>query len=277
MSSEIINIEEKEKMNKDLTDMFILLKTKINTTNESFKEVKQLIEHIDTTIDKQRSELDKQRIELDDHKKKLDKLKKLFLNYSIETRIDNVKIDNFDPSAILTSDQKKELNILCDFSVDTRWVLIYRASKNGFSAKNFHESCDGIPKTLTVVKTVNNYVFGGYTNEAWNQSGDYIYDKDAFIFSLINKNNSPIKINCCEPEKAVTSHSNSGPTFGDGHEFYISGYSNIKEQNVKLQSCSNVGKSYKHPLFSHNSHDAKTFLAGSFLFQTAEIEIFCRE
>lgn len=169
-------------MNNDLTDMFILLKTKISTTNESFKEVKQLIERIDTTIDEQRLALDKQRIELDDHKAKLDKLKKLFLNYSIETRLENVRIDNFDPSAILTSDQKKELNILCNFSVDTRWVLVYRASKHGFSAQNFHENCDGIPKTLTIVKTVNNYIFGGYTQEAWNQSGDYIYDKDAFIF-----------------------------------------------------------------------------------------------
>lgn len=169
----------------DLTDMFVLLKMKISTTNESFKEVKQLIEFIDTAIDDQKTKLDKQRTELDDHKKKLDKLKKLFLNYTIETRIGEcgqVKIDYFDPSAILTSDQKKELNQLCNFSPKTRWALVYRASRDGFGARAFHDRCDGVPKTLTVIKTVNANIFGGFTLQPWDQTGEYISDKNAFIF-----------------------------------------------------------------------------------------------
>jgi len=92
--------------------------------------------------------------------------------------------------------------------------------------------------------------------------------------SLVNRNKTPIRIPCKEPSKAITSHSNSGPTFGDGHEFYISDYSNVKTKETKLLSCSNVGATYKHPSFLYNSHDAKTFLAGSFLFQTVEIEVF---
>lgn len=261
-------------MSSELTDMFNLLKVKINVTNENFKEVKCIIESIDAAIDEHRNKLDQQRTELDDHKKKLEKLKKLFLNYSIESRIDT-KIDNFDPSSILTSDQKCELNRLCCFPSKTKWKLIYRATLDGFSAKSFHSNCDGIPKTLTIIKSSNSYIFGGYTSEAWCQSGEYIYDSDAFIFSLINRNQQPIKIECSDPEKAITSHSNSGPTFGDGHEFYISSNSDLKEP--KLLSCSNVGKTFKHPNFSYNSYDAKTFLTGSFLFQTSEIEIFCTE
>lgn len=166
----------------ELTDMFVLLKLKINTTNESFKEVKHLIEFIDKSIEEQRLKLDKQRSELDDHKTKLDKLKKLFLNYSIEKHRDGDRIDYFDPSSILTSDQKQELNSLCNFSQNTRWVLIYRASNDGFGAKSFHAKCDGVPKTLTIVKTTNSYIFGGYANEPWDQTGEYISDKNAFIF-----------------------------------------------------------------------------------------------
>lgn len=290
MSSVFTNIENKEKMSStnpsptstsDLTDLFVLLKLKITTTNESFKEVKQLIEFIDTAIDDQRSQLDKQRTELDDHKTKLDKLKKLFLNYSIEStpraNDEPTCIDCFDPSSIITSDQKKELNLLCNFSPTTRWVLAYRATKDGFAAKRFHEKCDGVPKTLTIVKTSNSYIFGGYAQEPWDQSGEYIYDKNAFVFSLINKKQAPIRIPCTNPATAITSHRHSGPTFGDGHAFYLSDQSNIpanKELNQKLLSCSNLGTTYKHPLFSYNSHDAKTFLTGSFLFQTAEIEVF---
>jgi len=167
--------------------MFVLLKVKINTTNESFKEVKHLIEFIDQAIEEQRTKIDKQRIELDEHKVKLDRLKKHFLNYSIEAvstpKLDpNERLDFFDPSSILTSDQKRELNLLCNFATNTRWRLLYRASIDGFAAKSFHEKCDGIPMTLSIIKTTNSYVFGGYASEPWNQSGEYINDKNAFIF-----------------------------------------------------------------------------------------------
>ena len=169
----------------DLTDMFILLKMKIAATNESFKEVKQLIEFIDTAIEDEKTKLDKQRTELDDHKKKLDKLKKLFLNYTIETRVGGEplpRIDYFDPSSILTSDQKKELLQLCNLSPKARWSLIYRATRDGFSARNFHEKCDGVSNTLTIVKAINLNIFGGFTTQPWDQSGEYISDKNAFIF-----------------------------------------------------------------------------------------------
>lgn len=106
---------------------------------------------------------------------------------------------------------------------------------------------------------------------------DFIFVLFLFCDSLINKKNAPIRIPCTDPSKAITSHSNSGPTFGDGHEFYISDHSNIKDPNTKLLSCSNVGATYKHPAFSFNTHDSKTFLAGSFLFQTMEVEVFATE
>ncbi len=171
----------------DLNDMFVLLKVKINTTNESFKEVKHLIEFIDQAIEEQRTKLDKQRSELDEHKAKLEKLKQHFLNYSIEASntppVDpDERIDSFDPSSILTSDQKRELNLLCNFATNTRWRLVYRASVDGFAAKNFHEKCDGVPMTLSIVKTTNSFIFGGYASEPWDQTGEYICDKNAFIF-----------------------------------------------------------------------------------------------
>jgi hypothetical protein len=43
-------------------------------------------------------------------------------------------------------------NLFTDRTV-TSIKLLYRASDNGFSIKEFHKQCDHIPNTLTLVKT----------------------------------------------------------------------------------------------------------------------------
>ena len=54
--------------------------------------------------------------------------------------------------------------------------LLYRVSRDGDSSSTFHQKCDNIKDTVTLVKTKNNLIFGGYTNQTWN--GDNIYKKD---------------------------------------------------------------------------------------------------
>ena len=55
--------------------------------------------------------------------------------------------------------------------------LLYRASDYGFLVSKFHEKCDGIPHTLTVLKNNFNKIVGGYTPLTW-QSTPYVYVKD---------------------------------------------------------------------------------------------------
>ena len=43
------------------------------------------------------------------------------------------------------------------------FYLIYQATSDGFQASNFHAKADGIANTLTIVKTTNENIFGGYT------------------------------------------------------------------------------------------------------------------
>jgi len=57
-----------------------------------------------------------------------------------------------------------------------------------------------------------------------------------------------------------------------GHDIYI--YDN---SNLNATSNSNLGDTYKHPKYLFHSKEAKSFLAGSFTFQTAEIEVYCKE
>lgn len=37
------------------------------------------------------------------------------------------------------------------------WVLLYRGSRDGFSAKSFHSTCDERGPTITVVKVMMSY------------------------------------------------------------------------------------------------------------------------
>ena len=48
--------------------------------------------------------------------------------------------------------------------------LLYRASRDGWAASNFHFCCDNKGPTVTVIKSGNN-IFGGYTEHAWESNG----------------------------------------------------------------------------------------------------------
>ena len=63
-----------------------------------------------------------------------------------------------------------------------------------------------------------------------------------------------------------------GPTFGGGHDIYVS-----SNANTTNGSYSNLGHSYKHPQYAYRTNEAKSFLAGSFNFLLSEIEIYQKE
>jgi len=70
-------------------------------------------------------------------------------------------------------------------------------------------------------------------------------------------------------QRVIGCYQRYGPFFGDGADIIIKSHSN---QNYK--SFSNLGKCFKHPEYSHESDEAKSFLAGYFSFKTVEIEVF---
>ena len=48
------------------------------------------------------------------------------------------------------------------------YKLLYRASRDGFGAKDFHWKCDGIGYTLIIIKTKSGKRFGGFTEDEWD-------------------------------------------------------------------------------------------------------------
>jgi hypothetical protein len=63
----------------------------------------------------------------------------------------------------------------------------------GSTAQNFHTKCDTVANTLTIIKSTNGNIFGGFTEKAWDSSSGYVIDPKAFVFSLVNNENKPFK------------------------------------------------------------------------------------
>lgn len=174
------------------------------------------------------------------------------------------------PGSFLNYNQKIDLINLCGFSKTLKWRLIYKASIDGFAAHDFHSKCDGHEGTLTIIKTTNSFIFGGYAEEAWSSSDGYKTDDRAFIFSLVNRE-VPLKIPCSKNRCALYCHISCGPSFGDGCDIFTENNSNILPN-----SYANLGDSYKHPVYEFNSTEAKSFLAGTIEYRNSEIEVYSK-
>ena len=149
----------------------------------------------------------------------------------------------------------------------------YRASKDGFSAQNFHTKCDGVSNTLTIIKTTNGNIFGAFAEKAWINGK--VQDPKAFIISLINKENKPFKAMSSTGYYALYCESSKGPCFGHDNGFLdISIASN---SNANQSSSSNFGYAFKHQDYPTGSEKARTILAGSHNFQTIDIEVFTKK
>jgi hypothetical protein len=178
----------------------------------------------------------------------------------------------FINSTILTNEQSLNLINLISLNQtklsNKTWNLLYQASRDGFSSSMFHSKCDGVLGTLTVVKSTNNNIFGGYTEADWSGYYQFKNDTNAFLFSLVNSYNTSVKMNVIQPQNAIYIY--NGPTFGRDWDLYVAldnsyGYSNL-------------GSSYELPSFLAKygtySYQSQSFLAGSYSFQLVEVEVY---
>jgi hypothetical protein len=165
---------------------------------------------------------------------------------------------------------------LCEFSPNDKWSLLYRATRDGFGGRDFHTKCDGHSNTLTILKAKESkFIFGGYTTVSWESCewpGKRRSDPNAFIFSLTNKDNKPLKMKVKPDEHggAIWCASRYGPSFAGDIKI-------ADNANTTTNSYSNLGFSYEHPQYAQGNNETRTFLAGSFHFQLNEIEVFERK
>ena len=179
-------------------------------------------------------------------------------------------VKSFESEILKDERQMSVLIKLCEFSPNDKWSLLYRGTRDGFGTNEFHSKCNGKSNTLTLLKAKeNNFIFGGFTMVSWDSSSGWKSDANAFIFSLTNKDNQPLKmkIGLFRHQYAIRCHSSFGPRFGD--DIHIA-----DDANTTMDSYSNLGCDYKHPQYARGTNEVKSFLAGSFNFRLDEIEVY---
>jgi hypothetical protein len=78
-----------------------------------------------------------------------------------------------------------------------RFSLLWRGSRDGFKAQEFHRRCDGHSNTLTVILDTKGNIFGGFTSVEWESpalsrsKGDD--SLNSFLFTLTNPHNIPAR------------------------------------------------------------------------------------
>ena len=148
------------------------------------------------------------------------------------------------------------------FEKKPEFKLLWKGSRDGFGSGTFHAKCDGKGPTLTVVTSTNGYIFGGYIAISWHQNNSFTYDPKAFIFSLTHKTKHSIQKSTSQ---SMYGHSLYGPTFGGGHDIYIS-----DNCNTNTKSYSNGDYTYELP----SGVNTGTYFAGSSNFTVKEIEVY---
>jgi len=84
----------------------------------------------------------------------------------------------------------EEIELIREFTGKSYLVseLIYKATKDGFTASAFHTKCDTKGATIVLIKSKNtNQVFGGYNPVAWSSNGSYGTEGGAFLFHVTKK------------------------------------------------------------------------------------------
>jgi hypothetical protein len=250
------------------------LEQSLNETEESFRNPNLLIESIRDMQRKQEESIAELKLKLNEQSQVKDELIRMnefkpnasFSQDSFgQLHLNEYLCNDLFKSLILSGNQPSELIKVCEFSLEDKWTLLYRGTRDGFGAANFHSKCDNYNNTLTIVKAHGtSYIFGGFTSINWGSLFQFKSDPNAFLFSLTNKDNQPSKMRQLNTIKSILCHSGYGPTFGL-NDIYICDFA-----NSTVGSYSNLGSSYQHPQPSQG----QSYLAGSYHFQLSEIEVY---
>jgi len=154
----------------------------------------------------------------------------------------------------------------------TEWLpkrnfqLLYKATVDGFSSASFHKKCDNKGSTLTLIRSNNRYLFGGYSVPSWDSTTSYKDHVEGFLFTFSNPHNlPPTKYSRYQQNPhAICCHPSYGPTFGGGCDLYVA--DNSHQNN---QSCIWFPYSYVD-----TTGKGRNTFTGADLFTTSDIEVF---
>ncbi|XP_051550912.1 interferon-induced protein 44-like [Myxocyprinus asiaticus] len=135
----------------------------------------------------------------------------------------------------LTKEQRKQL---CALLGNVKLTLLYKASFHGYNASAFHQQCDHQGPTLLVAYNYSGYIFGGYTSVDYAQTGGYITDENAFLFSI--QDGAPVTFKVNSGHNARLDDSGV-PNFGQQLYFCYNNQPYVHDQRVNMYHAKRSG------------------------------------
>ncbi|CAD8113900.1 unnamed protein product [Paramecium primaurelia] len=175
---------------------------------------------------------------------KLQEQLKQFLNNQIQfiNQIKQIAFDQVFSSKILSAQFLNKIITIISSKLNKQLInyqRIYLSTLDGLNGQSFWNKVNYQQNLLMIFKSKSGYIFGAFSPCNWisNCSGAYVQDNtlSSFIFSQTHDQIYPIKEGY--QGNAIYCNKSYGPTFGGGHDLYIS---------TDFQSGgSNLGYSYQ--------------------------------
>jgi hypothetical protein len=129
-------------------------------------------------------------------------------------------------------------------SINTDPKLLYKARRDGWSASTFHNMCDNRGGTITIAYINDGRYIGAFNPNSWTSSNNYQGNPNAFLFDSTNQKYTSAYSTWGPGNYEIYSGAGYLPTFGGGHDFYISSGS----QNLQNNAYTFVNSSRQAPL-----------------------------
>ena len=189
-------------------------------------------------------------------------------------KIENIAYGNTalsEESRIKCMNDPRTVLPLCSFlpsdftEMRLKFKLVYRGSRDGMTAANFHLMCDGMDDTVSVIEDTNGNVFGGFADKAWSMKTSHVKSEESFLFSLKSSlGNEPVNFPVNKTDRnSLCHHPNHMCAFGSGDLCVL-------PLNCG-QSSINIGTSYQNP---SSAYSGQYCTGGSQTFQIHEIEVY---
>ena len=250
-------INEKKKTSTEIIDelynIIFIQNKEINNLKSKFDEVKEKFNKINDNNEK----LIKEYTELNQRIIKIEKENAIKENMIINTKssmFNSIEDIDFIIKRLKYDKKLKEKKILLN--------LLFKATKDGQNASDFHRKCDGKVQQLIFIKTTEGEIFGGYTKIGFRSRGNATKDNNAFVFSFLTKKIYNVK----KDKNAIWDSKEYGPCFysNGNYVFYIPSKMFDDNSNTCTLSESHFeGMSYDYELNN-----------GEYNFNIQEIEVF---
>ena len=174
----------KKTINKDLIIEELIRKVnQLEEENKTFREIFNRFERIEKLFEKEI------------------KQREYYEKLGIESNIIDKEDFDFIINRLINNDPNlKQKKINCN--------LLYRATRDGDSANNFHQLVDSKKSTLSIIETTKGVKFGVHIDLPLKSIDDSVVDDKCFIFSLTNKK--------------IYNHKKGKESFNDNKNYIIS-------------------------------------------------------